>query len=178
MVRYQRMEEPWVAYLWFIHNWVTMGWLSMGGPLVVGGSHNIVLCKVTLVITVSLGLLSHPIYPLFQWYPQSKKILLNLSMKCCNSAFNAQGTRVIMSVKKKQTRWLFQYFAAASGFLVPCPPPLPSPMTKSHTLCECSSKFIHSFIHSCTPDPNHHKSLKEKDLSMHYKPKSQQQQLA
>jgi hypothetical protein len=26
-------------------------------------------------------------YRLFQWYPQSKKILLNLSMKCWNSAF-------------------------------------------------------------------------------------------
>jgi hypothetical protein len=24
-------------------------------------------------------------YPLFQWYPQSKDILINLSMKCCNS---------------------------------------------------------------------------------------------
>ncbi len=36
--------------------------------------------------------------PLFQWYPQSKKILLNLSMKCWNSAFNAQGSRVIIVV--------------------------------------------------------------------------------
>jgi hypothetical protein len=32
-------------------------------------------------------------YPLFQWYPQSKEILLNLSMKCWNSAFNAQGSK-------------------------------------------------------------------------------------
>jgi hypothetical protein len=39
----------------------------------------------------------HP-YPLFQWYLQSKEILLNLSMKCWNSAFNAQGSRVIISV--------------------------------------------------------------------------------
>jgi hypothetical protein len=30
-------------------------------------------------------------YPLFQWYPQSNHILLNLSMKCGNSALNAQG---------------------------------------------------------------------------------------
>ncbi len=37
-------------------------------------------------------------YPLFQWYPQSKKLLLNLSMKCWNSAFNAQGSRVIIVV--------------------------------------------------------------------------------
>jgi hypothetical protein len=28
---------------------------------------------------------------LFQWYPQTKEILLNLSMKCWNSAFNTQG---------------------------------------------------------------------------------------
>ncbi len=41
--------------------------------------------------------LSPPI-PLFQWYPQSKKLLLNLSMKCWNSAFNAQGLRVIIVV--------------------------------------------------------------------------------
>jgi len=37
-----------------------------------------------------------PPYPLFQWYLQSKKILLNLGMKCQNSAFNAQGWRVII----------------------------------------------------------------------------------
>jgi hypothetical protein len=35
-------------------------------------------------------------YPLFQWYPQSKEILLNLGMKCWNSALNAQGSRVII----------------------------------------------------------------------------------
>ncbi len=37
-------------------------------------------------------------YRLFQWYPQSKEILLNLSMKCWNSAFNAQGSRVTIIV--------------------------------------------------------------------------------
>jgi len=39
-------------------------------------------------------------YPLslFQWYPQSKKFLLNISIKCWNSAFNAQGSRVIIVV--------------------------------------------------------------------------------
>ncbi len=37
-------------------------------------------------------------YPLFQWCPQSKEILLNLSMKCWNSAFNAQGLRIIIVV--------------------------------------------------------------------------------
>ncbi len=35
-------------------------------------------------------------YPLFEWYPQSNEILLNLSMKCRNSAFNAPGLRVII----------------------------------------------------------------------------------
>jgi hypothetical protein len=48
--------------------------------------------------------LSHPIlfafhpYPLFKLYPQSKEILLDLSMKCWNSTFNAQGSRVIIVV--------------------------------------------------------------------------------
>ncbi len=37
-------------------------------------------------------------YPHFQWYPQSKDILLNLYMKCWNSAFNAQGSRLIIVV--------------------------------------------------------------------------------
>jgi hypothetical protein len=39
-------------------------------------------------------------YPLFQCYPQSKEIqyLLNLSLKCWNSTFNAQGSRVIIEV--------------------------------------------------------------------------------
>ncbi len=39
-------------------------------------------------------------YPLFQWHPQSNEILLNLGMKCRNSAFNAQGSRVIIVVVK------------------------------------------------------------------------------
>jgi hypothetical protein len=37
-------------------------------------------------------------YPLFQWYPQSKEVLLNLSMKCWNSAFNLQGSRLIIVI--------------------------------------------------------------------------------
>ncbi len=37
-------------------------------------------------------------YPPFQWYPQSKEILLNLGMKCWSSAFNAQDLRVIVVV--------------------------------------------------------------------------------
>ncbi len=48
---------------------------------------------------------SHPVfgpaftlYPLFQWYLQSKEILLNLSTNCQNSAFYAQSSRVIIGV--------------------------------------------------------------------------------
>jgi hypothetical protein len=37
-------------------------------------------------------------YLLFQWYWQSKEILLNLGMKCWDSAFNAQGSNVIILV--------------------------------------------------------------------------------
>jgi len=47
-------------------------------------------------VTLSLGLLSPSTYPLFQW--PSKKFLLNLSMKCWNSASNTQGLRVIIVV--------------------------------------------------------------------------------
>jgi hypothetical protein len=42
--------------------------------------------------------LFHPPYPFFQWYPQSNEILLNLNMKCWNSAFNAEGSSVIIVV--------------------------------------------------------------------------------
>ncbi len=55
-----------------------------------------VICKVTLCSTPYL-LCFRP-YPLFQWYPQSKEILLKLGMKCWNSAFNAQGSRIIIVV--------------------------------------------------------------------------------
>jgi len=34
------------------------------------------------------------VFSLFKWYSQSMKILLNLSMKCWNSPFNAQGWRL------------------------------------------------------------------------------------
>jgi hypothetical protein len=37
-------------------------------------------------------------YPLFRWYPQNKENSLNLGMKCWNSAFNAQGSRLIIVV--------------------------------------------------------------------------------
>ncbi len=53
-----------------------------------------VICKVTL----SLGLLSPPI-PSFSGIRKVKEILLNLSIKCWNSAFNAQGSRVSLSPK-------------------------------------------------------------------------------
>jgi hypothetical protein len=52
-----------------------------------------------------------PSYPLFQWYLQSNEIWLNLGMKCWNSAFNAQGSRVIIVVV--QVRAVKIYVAAA-----------------------------------------------------------------
>jgi hypothetical protein len=51
--------------------------------------YNRLINKVTLSFTP---------YPLFQWYPQTNEILLNLSMKCWNSAFNAQGSKIIIMV--------------------------------------------------------------------------------
>ncbi len=39
----------------------------------------------------------HPPDPsLTGWNPQSNEILLNLSVKCSNSAFNVQGSRIII----------------------------------------------------------------------------------
>ncbi len=52
------------------------------------------LLWVFLKVTLSLGLLLSPPIPLFEWGPQSKEILLNLGVKCWNSAaFNTQGSR-------------------------------------------------------------------------------------
>jgi hypothetical protein len=42
-------------------------------------------------------LLSPP-YRLFEWYLQGNEILLYLSMTCWNSAFNAQGSKLIIVV--------------------------------------------------------------------------------
>jgi hypothetical protein len=52
-------------------------------------------------------------YPLFEWYLQSNEILLNLSMKWWNSAFNAQGWRVIIVVV--QVGAVKIYVAAVEG---------------------------------------------------------------
>jgi hypothetical protein len=60
------------------------------------GGKNRVICEVALS-SPSLWACLHPL-SLFQWYPQSNEILLNLSMKCWNSALNAQGLRVIIVV--------------------------------------------------------------------------------
>jgi hypothetical protein len=42
--------------------------------------------------------MSSAIAPYYSLFPQSKDIWLNLGMKCWNSAFNAQGSRVIIVV--------------------------------------------------------------------------------
>jgi predicted oxidoreductase (fatty acid repression mutant protein) len=44
---------------------------------------------------------------------QSKDILLNHRMKCCNSAFNAQGSRIIIAVV--QVRAVKIYVAAVEA---------------------------------------------------------------
>ncbi len=78
-------------------------------------------------------------YPLFQWYLQSKDILINLSMKCWNSAFNnAQGSRLFTVVvqlwtvkiyvtaveafRKKERHDETQFTTKTDGFLsfIPC----------------------------------------------------------
>jgi hypothetical protein len=58
--------------------------------------NNRVIHKVTLSFTSIPSVFTS--YPLFEWYLQSKEILLNLSMKCWNSALNAQGSKVTIVV--------------------------------------------------------------------------------
>jgi hypothetical protein len=81
-------------------------------------------------------------YPLFQWYPQSKQLLLNLSMKCWNLASNAQGLEVIIIVvhvgvvkiyiatvgcaQDKERQDETQFTTKIEGF-ISCPFPLPVP---------------------------------------------------
>jgi len=73
-----------MSTLWGVRGNTLPPYKSFGG--------NKVIHKVTLS-SPCLWASCHP-YPLFQWYPQTKDILINLSMKCCNSAFNAQGSRL------------------------------------------------------------------------------------
>jgi CDP-diglyceride synthetase len=75
----------WICYtLYFFSQWLFF----------FSQKENRVIGKVSL----SLGLLAFIPSPLFQWDPQSTEILLNLSMKCWNSSFNAQGSRPIIVV--------------------------------------------------------------------------------
>jgi hypothetical protein len=69
---------------------------------------------------------------------QSKDILLNLRMKCCNSAFNAQGSKLIIVVmqvravkiyvaavealRKKETQDETRFTTKIDGFLSFIPP--------------------------------------------------------
>ncbi len=64
-------------------------------------SKNIAISGVFLKVILSppcLWASFHPPYPHFEWGPQSNEVLFNLGMKCWNSAFNAQGWRVIIVV--------------------------------------------------------------------------------
>jgi hypothetical protein len=75
---------------------------------------NRVIRKVTLCFTPYL-LCFCPPYPLFQWYPQSKEILWNLGMKCWNSAFNAQGSRVVIVVVQVEAGKIYVAAVQALG---------------------------------------------------------------
>ncbi len=48
---------------------------------------------------------------IFQCYPQSKENLSNLGMKCWNSAFNAEGSRVIIVVVQVRAVKIFNVAA-------------------------------------------------------------------
>jgi hypothetical protein len=83
----------------------------------------------------------HPPIPSFSGICKVKPFLLNLSMKCWNTAFNAQGSRVIIVVvqvgavkiyvaavealRKKEIQDETQFTTKIDGFLSftpPCPP--------------------------------------------------------
>jgi len=74
-------------------------------------TNNIVICEVTLFSPYLFGPPFTP-KPLFQWYLQSKEILLNLNMKSSNSAFNAQDSRVTIVA---QLRTVKIYVAAVEA---------------------------------------------------------------
>jgi hypothetical protein len=78
-------------------------WVKQPAPLLLGQLHHQIILQILELPIKSPAV--HPVfgpvftpYPLFQWYPQSNEILLNLSMKCRNSAFNAERWRVIVVV--------------------------------------------------------------------------------
>jgi hypothetical protein len=54
--------------------------------------------SLNLLWSIELSVKSPCLWACFQSYLQSKEILLNLSMKCWNSAFNALGLRLIIVV--------------------------------------------------------------------------------
>ncbi len=58
-----------------------------------GGKKNLYHQKLCCNEVIRKVTLSFTPYPLFDWYPQ-RKFLLNLSMKCWNSAFIEQAPRV------------------------------------------------------------------------------------
>jgi hypothetical protein len=60
------------------------------------GNDNHCVIKICNIQVIRKVTLSFTQYPLFQQYLQSTEILWNLSMKCWNSAFNAQGSRLII----------------------------------------------------------------------------------
>jgi hypothetical protein len=53
------------------------------------------ICFAEIPILITLSFTPSP---LFQWYTQSEEILLSLSMKCWNSEFNGQGSRLIIVI--------------------------------------------------------------------------------
>jgi hypothetical protein len=87
-----------------------------------------VIRKVTLY-SPCLWASFHLLSPHFQWYPQSHEILLNLSMKCWISAFNAQRLIIIGALKiyvaavevlrQKERQDETQFTTKFDGFLWP-----------------------------------------------------------
>jgi hypothetical protein len=83
LLYFDHLIEP-IVWIWWFQKNNSSKWGTLALLIHNFFSHDRLIRKVTFHFTP---------YPLFQWYLQSKEILLNLGMKC--SAFNAQGFRVI-----------------------------------------------------------------------------------
>ncbi len=79
-----------IKFLWEQHN---IGWISNLWIFADFFAQCSALNRVTRTVT-----LCFTPHPLFQWYLQSNEILLNLGVKCWNSAFNVHRSRVIIVV--------------------------------------------------------------------------------
>ncbi len=105
----------WGEYQFFVRTALILGGYQIFGYLLIS-LHNVLhlieLSVKSPSVSPRISSAFAP-YPLFQSYLQSKEILLNLSVKCWNSAFNAHRSRVIIVVVQGGAEKI--YVAAVAG---------------------------------------------------------------